>query len=98
MVQQVRGMLCQPEVIVGTWAARASDPDLTEGEIRDALGSLEPLGGGLFPAEQARIIGLLVERVTVSAGGADIRLRVAGLATPVRNLGAGTPDAGRVAA
>ncbi|MFT8247272.1 recombinase family protein [Roseomonas sp. BN140053] len=90
VVQQVRALLCQPEVIVGTWAAaRASDPDLTEGEVRDALGSLEPLWGELFPAEQARIIGLLVERVTVSASGADIRLRVAGLASLVRDLGAG---------
>ncbi|MFT8247237.1 recombinase family protein [Roseomonas sp. BN140053] len=90
VITQVRTLLCQPEVIVGTWAAaRASDPDLTESEVRAALGSLEPLWGELFPAEQARIIGLLVERVTVSASGADIRLRVAGLASLVRDLGAG---------
>ncbi|MFT8247276.1 hypothetical protein [Roseomonas sp. BN140053] len=90
VITQVRALLCQPEVIVGTWAeARLSDPGLTEGEVRDALGSLEPLWGELFPAEQARIIGLLVERVTVSAGGADIRLRVEGLASLVRDLGAG---------
>jgi DNA invertase Pin-like site-specific DNA recombinase len=38
VVNQVRTLLRQPEIIVGTWAAaRASDPDLTEGETRDAL-------------------------------------------------------------
>jgi hypothetical protein len=74
---------------VGTCAAaRASDPDLTEVETRDALHQLEPLWDELFPAEQARIIWLLVERVTVSSAGADIRLRVEGLASLVRDLGA----------
>jgi DNA invertase Pin-like site-specific DNA recombinase len=92
VVTQVRALLRQPEIVVGTWAAaRASDPGLTEGETREALHQLEPLWDGLFPAEQARIIGLLVERVTVSSTGADIRLRVEGLASLVRDLGAGRP-------
>ena len=38
VVDQVRALLRQPEVVVGTWlAARAEAPDLTEGEVRDAL-------------------------------------------------------------
>ena len=45
----------------------------------------------LFPAEQARIVRLLVERVAVGPAGADIRLRVAGLTSLVRDLGAGAP-------
>ncbi|MCR0985277.1 recombinase family protein [Roseomonas populi] len=90
VVTQVRALLRQPEIIVGTWAAaRVSDPDLTEGESRDALLQLEPLWDQLFPAEQARVIGLLVERVRVSSTGADIRLRVEGLASLVRDLGGG---------
>jgi hypothetical protein len=89
VVGQVRALLRQPEIIVGTWAAaRVGEPDLTEGETRDALHQLEPLWDELFPAEQARIVGLLVERVTVSHTGADIRLRVEGLAGLVRDLGA----------
>jgi DNA invertase Pin-like site-specific DNA recombinase len=91
VVEQVRALFLQPEVVVGTWAAaRATQPDLTERETRDALHGLEPLWDELFPAEQARIVRLLVERVTVSASGADIRLRVEGLASLVRDLGAGT--------
>ena len=76
MVDQVRALLRQPEIIVGTWlAARAEAPDLTEGETREALARLDPLWDELFPAEQARIVRLLVERVEVGPAGADIRLR-----------------------
>jgi DNA invertase Pin-like site-specific DNA recombinase len=87
VIQQVRALLRQPEIVVGTWlAARAEAPGLTEAETRIALEQLEPLWDELFPAEQARIIQLLVERVEVSPGGADIRLRVGGLASLARDL------------
>ncbi len=99
VVGQVRALLRQPEVVVGTWlAARAEAPDLSEAEVREALERLDPLWDELFPAEQARITRLLVERVEVGPAGADIRLRVAGLMSLVRDLGAGAPDATRAAA
>ena len=95
----VRALLRRPEVVVGTWlAARPEAPDLTETETREALERLDPLWDELFPAEQARIVRLLVERVEVGPAGADIRLRVVGLASLVRDLGAGAPDAARAAA
>jgi site-specific DNA recombinase len=40
----------------------------------------------LFPAEQARVIQLLVERVDISTWGADLTLRVEGLTTLLQNL------------
>ena len=96
---QMRALLRQPEVVVGTWlASRAEASDLSEAETRDALARLEPLWDESFPAEQARIVRLLVERVEVGPAGADIRLRVAGLTSLVRDLGAGAPDATRAAA
>ena len=99
VVGQVRALLRQPELVVGTWlAARAEAPDLTEAEAREALERLDPLWEELFPAEQARIVRALVERVEVGPAGADIRLRVAGLTSLVRDLGAGGPDAARTAA
>jgi DNA invertase Pin-like site-specific DNA recombinase len=99
VVGQVRALLRQPEAVVGTWlAARAGAPDLTEAEVREALERLDPLWNELFPAEQARIVRALVERVEVGPAGADIRLRVAGLGSLVRDLGAGAPDAGQAAA
>ena len=88
VMDQVRGLLRQPEIVVGTWlAARAETPDLTEAEVRDALHELEPLWDELFPAERARIVRLLVERVDVGPEGADIQLRVEGSASLVRDLG-----------
>ena len=40
----------------------------------------------LFPAEQARIVQLLVERVDLSEKGADITLRIEGLASLMQDL------------
>jgi hypothetical protein len=59
---------------------------------------LDPLWDELFPAEQARIVRRLVGRATVGPAGADIRLRVEGLAGPVRDLTAIAPEARRAAA
>ena len=66
--------------------------------MREALERLDPLWDELFPAEQARIVRLLVERVEVRPEGAAIRLRTAGLASLVRDLGAAAPDTARAAA
>jgi hypothetical protein len=99
VVGQVRLLLRQPEIIVGTWmAARSEAPDLTEHETREALERLDPLWDELFSAEQARIIHLLVERVEVGRGSADIRLHVSGLKNIASELGAVTSAAIRVAA
>ena len=87
VMDQVRAMLQQPEVVMGTWrAAQAEAPDLTEAETCEALEQLDPLWEELFPAEQARIVRSFVERVDVSPAGADIRLRLDGLAGLVRDL------------
>jgi hypothetical protein len=51
----------------------------------------------MFPAEQVRIVQLLVERVEISPVGADIRLRTAGLASLVRDLGGTGAEARRAA-
>jgi DNA invertase Pin-like site-specific DNA recombinase len=87
VMAQLRAMLLQPEIVVGTWQAGRNDiPDMTEREVREALSQLTPLWDELFPAEQQRIVRLLVERVTVGHDGADITLRVAGLASLARDL------------
>ena len=72
---------CQPK------NSRAPDLAPTEAEVRDALMRLDPLWDELFPAEQARIVQLLVERVDVDLAGASIRLRTNGLASLAGELG-----------
>ncbi len=72
---------------MGTWrAARAEQDDITEDEAREALLQLDPLWDELFPAEQARIVQLLVERVDVRMSGVEVRLRADGLTGLVREV------------
>jgi hypothetical protein len=46
----------------------------------------------LFPVEQARIVQLLVERVTVRLDGLEIILRVEGIASIVEDLRRREPE------
>jgi hypothetical protein len=80
VVDQLRVLLRSPEIVVATWrVARKNLDGLAEVEVRAALERLDPLWEEQFPAEQARIVRLLVERVEISADGASIILRTAGL-------------------
>jgi hypothetical protein len=85
VIDQLRGVFRQPEVVVGTWrAARAECDDITEDEAREALTQLDPLWEALFPAEHARIVQLLVDRVDVHGKGVDVRFRVNGIGALAR--------------
>ncbi|QOF73625.1 recombinase family protein [Aminobacter sp. SR38] len=93
VIDQLRGFLRAPEIIVGTWrAARPEIDGLPEADVREALERLDPIWDELFPAEQARIIQLLVERVDLATNGLAIRLRTQGLVSLVADLGAIGPD------
>jgi hypothetical protein len=52
----------------------------------------------IFPAEQARVIRLLVDRVHIGNGGADVQLKLEGLASLVRDLATPPAEAARAAA
>lgn len=49
---------------------------------------LDPVWDELFPAEQARLLQLLVERAEVGLDGLAVRLRINGLAGVVREIAA----------
>jgi len=75
---------------------RETLPELTEAEVRTALVEFEPLWDELFPAEQSRIVRLLVERVDVAVDGIEVKLRIDGIGTLVTELAtqpAGQQDA-----
>ena len=87
VIDQLRGIFRQPEIVVGTWrSARADQDDVTEDDVREALQQLDPLWDELFPAEQARIVQLLIERVDVRVSGVEVRLRPNGLTGLVREV------------
>jgi site-specific DNA recombinase len=106
VIGQLRTILRSPEIVASTSrAAKVLETGVEEAEVRDALHRFDPLWEELFPAEQARIVQLLVERVDVGEGDIAIRLRTAGLTSFVQELRAPptsasstNADAGRTAA
>jgi site-specific DNA recombinase len=87
VIDQVRALLVSPEVIVRTWRElRKSVKDLSEAAVREAFNSFAELWEDLFPAEQARIVQLLVERVDVKPEALSIRLRSEGLTSLLTSL------------
>jgi hypothetical protein len=74
VVAQIRRMVQTPEIIMATWrAARKSMKGLAERDVREALFTFESVWSQLFPAEQARIIQLLVDRVDILKRGPILR-------------------------
>ena len=59
---------------------------IDECEVSRALSDVGPVWDELFPAEQQRIARLLLDRVTVSDSGIDVRLRTGGLRSLVAEL------------
>jgi site-specific DNA recombinase len=87
VIDQLRAILRSPEIVVRTWRkARSTIDNITEAEVRGALEQLDPLWNELFPAEQTRIIQLLVERVDVQEDAVEIQFRIDGLANLVEDF------------
>jgi site-specific DNA recombinase len=87
VTSQIRKLVLSPEIIVTTWrAARKSIKGLAEREVRDALFAFDNLWSQLFPAEQARIVQLVVDRVDISQKRADITFRTEGLTGLMKDL------------
>src|SRR5262249_25579220 len=77
VIEQVRALLTAPEIFAATWrAARSLIPELEQADVRDALHRFNELWDELFPAEQARIVQLLVERIDINEGKAKISLHI----------------------
>ena len=90
VIDQMRGLLRAPEVIVGTCrAARDQGDGLIEADVREALQNLDPLWDELFPTEQVRVLQLLIERVEVYPDRIDLKFRVGGLQSLVADITAG---------
>ena len=91
VTDQLRLLLRSPGIVARTFrAAKPLVAGLTEATVREALHDFDALWDELFPAEQARIVRLLVDRVDIGTDGADIRLRTEGLTDLVKDLGAGS--------
>lgn len=85
VITEIRRVLRTPETTAQVIATLDRD-DIPEAEVISALQEFQQLWEQLFPSEQARIIQLLVQRVTVIADGLAIDLRTDGIAGVMREL------------
>ena len=71
-----------------TWAAakREGDDEITAREVTILLTDFAAVWNELFPAEQARILRLLIERIDVAPDGISVTLHAAGIRSLVAEL------------
>ena len=87
VVTEVRRILQTPEVVAQVMAALKKEKGaVSEADAIAALHEFNALWTKLFPAEQARIIQLLVRRVNVTAAGLAVDIRREGIAGVVREM------------
>ena len=80
VLDQLRAILRAPNLL-GDMLPQAIklDPTLDEAKITVAMNRLDAIWDQLFPAEQTRIVKLLVEKVIVSPNDLEVRLRANGI-------------------
>ena len=87
VVGEIRRMIRAPEIAARTIKLMREDsPPVDEKAVVRALGEFDQLWAALYPAEQARIVQLLVERVIVGEDGIAVDLRHEGLGSVVREM------------
>lgn len=85
VVTEVRRILQTPEIIRHVEVALANEGS-PEVDATAAIRDFHALWSNIFPAEQARIIQLLVRRVTVTAAGLEVDIRREGIAGVIREM------------
>lgn len=87
VLEQLRGILRAP-ALLGDLLSQASklDSTLDEAKVTVAMTRLDAIWDQLFPAEQSRIVRLLVEKVIVSPTDLEVRLRANGIERVVLDL------------
>ena len=87
VLDQLRSLLRAPNLLedIVPLAIKA-DPTLDEAKVKVAMTKLDAVWDQLFPAEQTRIVKLLVEKVIVSPNDLELRLRANGIEKVIRDL------------
>ncbi|GGY55725.1 recombinase family protein [Parvularcula lutaonensis] len=87
VVTEIRRILQTPEVVTQVLAAlKTKTAEISEADALGALHEFDTLWSQLFPAEQARIVQLLVRRITVTAAGLEVDIRREGIAGVIREM------------
>jgi len=87
VIEQLRAIILQPEVIAHTTRAEPLEGfGLKEKDVARYLGDLDAVWEHLFPAEQTRLMQLLVKTAQVQPDGVDVELQTNGMGTLVSQL------------
>jgi site-specific DNA recombinase len=87
VIGEIRRMIRAPEIAARTIKALREDSStVDEKAVVKALAEFDQLWVALYPAEQTRIVQLLVERVTVGQDGIAVDLRQEGLGSVLRDM------------
>lgn len=87
VIGEIRRLIRAPEIAARTIKfLRDESPRVDEKAVVTALDEFNQLWAALYPAEQARIVQLLVERVTVGEDGIAVDLRHEGLGSVLRDM------------
>jgi hypothetical protein len=71
--------------------ATQQDNTITEEDIRESLADIFPIWRELFPAEQQRLLELILERVVLNENSLEVRVRAEGLYSLIREVNALKP-------
>jgi hypothetical protein len=87
VIGEIRRMIRAPEIAARVVKALQDESaTVDEKTAIKALGEFDQIWTALYPAEQTRIIQLLVDRVTVGASGISVDLRQEGLGSVLRDM------------
>ena len=90
LADELKRLRDELEMIDQDTAEIEARPDYTEpielDRVRESLQKIDPLWDMLVPDEQKRVLQLLIETITVSTTGLDIRFRPNGIEEIVREL------------
>ena len=87
VVNELRRVMRTPETKAQVLAHMAREGhEIADADAISALEQFHDLWGQLFPAEQARIVQLLVRRITVTAQGLVIDMRTDGISGVMRDM------------
>jgi len=87
VLDQLRNILRAPNLLCDLVPqAKKLDPTLDEAKVTVAMTRLDLIWDQLFPAEQTRIVKMLIEKVIVSPSDLEVRLRANGIEQLVQEL------------
>ena len=87
VLDQLRNILRAPNLLCDLVPqAKKLDPTLDEAKVTVAMTRLDLIWDQLFPAEQTRIVKMLIEKVIVSPSDLEVRLRDNGIEQLVQEL------------